>query len=88
MTVVTAPTAEQAQGSIGKTGSGSIAIRCRFARGALMAVAAVLETLQALTPDRSFDYMAAFYGAARALAAALVAELFCQRRRSMRNRAP
>ena len=41
-----------------------------------MAVAASLEALQALTPDRSANLEAALCGAGGALAAALVAELF------------
>ena len=41
-----------------------------------MAVATLLEGLQALTPDRSANLEAALWGAAGALAAALVAELF------------
>ena len=41
-----------------------------------MAVAALLEGLQALTPDRSANLEAALWGAGGALAAALVAELF------------
>jgi hypothetical protein len=49
--------------------------------GALMAAAALLETLQALTPDRSSYFLAAFYGAGGALAAALLAELFIRVRR-------
>ena len=44
--------------------------------GVLMAVAALLEGLQALTPDRSANVVAALCGAGGALAAALVAELF------------
>jgi VanZ family protein len=44
--------------------------------GVIMAVAALLESLQALTPDRSANLEAAFWGAGGALAAALVAELF------------
>jgi VanZ family protein len=44
--------------------------------GVIMAVAALLEALQALTPDRSANLEAALWGAAGALAAALVAELF------------
>jgi VanZ family protein len=44
--------------------------------GAFMAVAALLEGLQAFTPDRSAYLPAIFYGAAGALTAALVAELF------------
>jgi len=43
--------------------------------GAFAAVAALLEGLQAFTPDRSAYLPAIFYGAAGALAAALVAEL-------------
>ena len=39
-----------------------------------MAVAALLEALQALTPDRSANLEAALWGAAGALAAALVCE--------------
>ena len=48
---------------------------------ALMAVAALLESLQALTPDRSSYFLAAVYGAGGALAAALLAELFIRARR-------
>jgi VanZ family protein len=44
--------------------------------GVVMAVAALLEALQALTPDRSANLEAALCGAGGALAAALVAELF------------
>ena len=44
--------------------------------GVLMAIAALLEALQAFTPDRSAYLPAAFYGAGGALAAALIAELF------------
>jgi hypothetical protein len=47
--------------------------------GIIMAVAALLESLQALTPDRSANLEAALWGAGGALAAALVAELFIQR---------
>jgi VanZ family protein len=48
-----------------------------FVVGAIvMAVAASLEGLQALTPDRSANLEAALWGAGGALAAALVAELF------------
>jgi VanZ family protein len=49
--------------------------------GALMAVAALLEGLQAFTPDRSSNLVAAFCGAGGALAAALLAELFIRARR-------
>ena len=49
--------------------------------GALMAMAALLEGLQALTPDRSSNLFAAFCGASGALAAALLAELFIRARR-------
>jgi VanZ family protein len=44
--------------------------------GVFAAVAALLEGLQALTPDRSANLEAALWGAGGALAAALVAELF------------
>jgi hypothetical protein len=50
-----------------------------------MAIAALLEALQALTPDRSSNLFAAFCGASGALAAALLAELFI---RARRRRAP
>jgi VanZ family protein len=43
--------------------------------GVFAAVAALLEVLQAFTPDRSAYLPAIFYGAAGALAAALIAEL-------------
>jgi VanZ family protein len=43
---------------------------------ALMVFGSVLEGLQAFTPDRSSNLMAALYGASGALAAALIAELF------------
>jgi VanZ family protein len=44
--------------------------------GAFMVVAALLEGLQAFTPDRHFYIPAIFYGAGGALAAALVVEFF------------
>jgi VanZ family protein len=44
--------------------------------GVFMAVAALLEGLQAFTPDRSAYLPAIFYGAGGALAAALIAEVF------------
>jgi hypothetical protein len=44
--------------------------------GAFMALAALLEGLQAFTPDRTAYLPAVFYGAGGALAAALVAEFF------------
>jgi VanZ family protein len=44
--------------------------------GAFMVVAALLEGLQAFTPDRTAYLPAVFYGAGGAAAAALVAELF------------
>jgi hypothetical protein len=55
-----------------------------------MAVAALLEGLQAFTPDRAAYLPAVFYGAGGALAAALVVELFmrawnCTSRLSMRR---
>jgi VanZ family protein len=49
--------------------------------GVLMAVSALLEGLQALTPDRSSNLLAAVYGAGGALAAALLAELFIRARK-------
>ena len=49
--------------------------------GALMVFAALLEWLQGLTPDRTSNLMAAFYGAGGVLAAALLAELFIRARR-------
>jgi VanZ family protein len=44
--------------------------------GVLMAAAFLLEGLQALTPDRTANLVAALCGAGGVLAAALVAELF------------
>jgi VanZ family protein len=44
--------------------------------GAFMVVAALLEGLQAFTPDRTAYLPAVFYGAAGALAAAVLAEFF------------
>ncbi len=44
--------------------------------GIFAAVSALLEGLQAFTPDRAAYLPAIFYGAAGALAAALIAELF------------
>jgi VanZ family protein len=44
--------------------------------GIIMAVAASLESLRALTPDRSANLEAALWGAGGALAGALVAKLF------------
>lgn len=44
--------------------------------GALMCVAGLLESLQALTLDHTSYYVAALYGAGGALAAAVLAELF------------
>jgi hypothetical protein len=43
---------------------------------ALMIFGSALEGLQAFTPDRSSNLMAALYGAGGALAAALLAELY------------
>jgi VanZ family protein len=42
----------------------------------LMVFGSLLEGLQAFTPDRSSNLMAAIYGASGALAAALIVELF------------
>jgi VanZ family protein len=47
----------------------------------LMAISALLEGLQAFTPDRSANLEAALWGAGGALAAALLAELFTRARR-------
>ena len=49
--------------------------------GALMAVAALLEGLQALTSDRSSNLDAALYGVAGALTATLLAEFFIRARK-------
>ena len=51
-----------------------------FVGPALMAFAALLEGLQAFTPDRSANFVAAICGAGGALAAALLAELFIRAR--------
>jgi VanZ family protein len=50
--------------------------------GAFMAIAALLEGLQAFTPDRTAYLPAVFYGAGGALAAALVVGLFMRAWRS------
>src|SRR5919201_1456182 len=44
--------------------------------GALIALSAVLETLQIFTPDRTFDFWAVFYGGSGVVAATIPAELF------------
>jgi VanZ family protein len=49
--------------------------------GAIMVISALLEGLQAFTPDRSANLDAALFGAGGALAAALLAELFIRARR-------
>jgi VanZ family protein len=49
--------------------------------GVLMAIAALLEGLQGLTPDRVPNVMGAFCAAGGALAAALLAEVFIRARR-------
>jgi VanZ family protein len=54
--------------------------------GIVMGVAALLESLQALTPDRSANLEAALWGAGGALVAALVAELFIRAWRLRRHR--
>jgi VanZ family protein len=56
--------------------------------GAVMAVAALLEGLQAFTPDRTAYLPAVFYGAGGAVAAALVAELFMRAWRLHARRKP
>jgi VanZ family protein len=48
---------------------------------AVMAISVLLEGLQAFTPDRSANLMAALSGAGGALLAALVAELIIRARR-------
>jgi VanZ family protein len=50
--------------------------------GALMVFAMLLEGLQALTPDRSPNLMAAVYGAGGVLAAALLVEFFTRARKA------
>jgi len=51
--------------------------------GALMVIGALLEGLQAFTPDRMPSLVAAFWGASGALAAALIAELFIRAQRAL-----
>jgi len=50
--------------------------------GAAMAIAALLEGLQAFTPDRTPDLVAVFCGGGGALVAAVVAELFIRAQRA------
>jgi VanZ family protein len=52
--------------------------------GALVVVAGLLEGLQALTPDRHPNLIAALCGAGGVVAAALLAELFIRARRRRR----
>src|SRR5262245_37580850 len=54
--------------------------------GLLMAFAVLLEALQAFTPDRVADPIAALYSAAGVLAAAVSADLFIRARRRLRGR--
>jgi VanZ family protein len=49
--------------------------------GTLMVIGSLLEALQAFTPDRMPNLLAAFWGASGALAAALIAELFIRARK-------
>jgi VanZ family protein len=56
--------------------------------GAFMVIAALLEGLQAFTPDRTAYLPAVFYGAAGALAAAIVVELFIRGWRWRLDHAP
>ena len=49
--------------------------------GALIVFAAVLEALQALTPDRWSNIWAVFYGACGVVAATLIADLFIRARK-------
>jgi hypothetical protein len=51
-----------------------------------MVFAALLEWLQGFTPDRTPNLMAAFYGAAGVLAAALLAEIVVRARRRRAGR--
>jgi len=46
----------------------------------MMGTAALLEALQAFTPDRHADFYAALFGAGGALTQALLAELFIRAR--------
>jgi VanZ family protein len=54
--------------------------------GALMALAVLLEGLQAFTPDRHPDLHAALYSAGAVLAAALIAEFFMRAPRLLTGR--
>jgi VanZ family protein len=54
--------------------------------GALMALAVLLEGLQAFTPDRHPDLNAALYSAGAVLAAALIAEFFMRAPRLLTGR--
>ena len=54
--------------------------------GAIMALAVLLEGLQAFTPDRSADLQAAMYSAGGALAAVLPADLFIRAPRRLNGR--
>ena len=54
--------------------------------GALMALAALLEGLQAFTPDRHADLFAALISAGGAMAAVLPADLFIQSPRPLKGR--
>ena len=54
--------------------------------GLVVAFAVLLEALQALTPDRFADPMAALYSAAGVLAAALSADLLIRARRQLNKR--
>ena len=57
-------------------------------RGVLMAAAALLEGLQAFSPDRSANLEAALCGAGGALAAALIAQLFIRLSRQHADNVP
>jgi VanZ family protein len=54
--------------------------------GAIMALAVLLEALQAFTPDRHADLQAALYSAGGALAAILPTDLFIRARLNWRTR--
>jgi VanZ family protein len=61
--------------------------RPRVVGGTLMVASVVLEAAQAFTPDRTASLVAALYGSAGALAAALVADLFVRARTWLSGRA-
>jgi len=54
--------------------------------GTIMAIAALLEALQAFTPDRSANFLAACCGAGGALAAAIVVECTIRMQKQRANK--